>query len=153
MTEHLNAHHVVILAALRDAAFLRREPKTLTPTGHEQWFSLRQLRDEDRLAGLPLGVLDPPARTLRKRGLTTGRTIHGTVLYALTDEGLALLTSLEERAGITGLTAADREVEQARFDIQVAKRREAAALGRVRAVNVRRPTYAEIADLSEEACQ
>lgn len=153
MTEHLNAHHVAVLTALRDATALRREPKTLTPDGHERWFSLRQLQNEDRLIGA-LAMFDPPARTLYKRNLAARRTIQGTVLYALTEQGAALLAGLEERAGITALVAADLETAQARTDIRLAKRREAAALakaGEIVRSGVRRPTAAELAGLSEGA--
>jgi hypothetical protein len=152
MTGHLNEHHIILLTALRDATALRREPKTLTPDGHEHWFSLRQLRDEGRLGGFPTGALDPPARTLYKRQLAARKTLHGTVLYAVTDQGITLLAELEERAGITETAALDREIEQARLDIELARARWARATAR-KNILPRRPSPARLAELSEEVYQ
>jgi hypothetical protein len=153
MTEHLNQYHVAVLTALRNAAALRREPKILTPDGREQWFSLRELSEEGQLAGLPVGVLEPAARTLRKRGLIAGRTLSGILRYAVDEPGSMVLAALEERAGITGLVAADLAVAQARMDARLARRREAAALAKRSGLALRHPSYAEIAAFSEEVYQ
>lgn len=127
----INQYQYIVLAALRDAAALRREPKTLTPDGHENWFTLERLAAEGRLYGLPAGVFDAAVRSLRRRNLIVGRTLHTRVNMSITSHGFVLLLRVEAAAGITALLAADREVDQAREDVRQAKRREAASLARM----------------------
>jgi hypothetical protein len=142
----INQYQYIVLAALRDAAMIRREPKTLTPDGHESWFTLERLASEDRLYGLPAGVFEVAVRSLRRRNLVVGRTLHTRVNMSVTRDGLDLVFAVEAAAGVTALLAADREVNQARENTRQAKRREAAALERVTGLagHIIRLTPAEI---------
>jgi hypothetical protein len=113
-----------VMVALRDAAALRREPKTLTPDGHEQWFRLSELVQEGRLPhdddGFASPALCAAARSLRKQGLVAGRVQHTVTWYSLTGGGGALLSRLEAEAGVTELVAAELALEQSEADMNAA---------------------------------
>lgn len=103
-----------VLTALRAAEALRREPKTLTPDGHEKWRTLEELEEEGRLVVTPRA--SAAARTLRKQGLVAGRTQFTVTRYSLTGGGGALLARLEKEAGASDLAAAEMALEQAEKD-------------------------------------
>lgn len=119
-----------IMIALRDASALRREPRPLTPDGHEKWFTLTQMISEGRLIG-PDGFTPPglsaAARSLRRLGLVAGRVQHTVTWWSLTGGGGAMLARMEADAGVTGLVAAELALEQAQADIEAATDRYQAA--------------------------
>jgi hypothetical protein len=135
---NITPDHLRILVALSDASALRREPKPLTPDGHERWFSLVDLAQEGRLPsenGFTSDGLCAAARSLRKHTpYVAGRTLHTVVYYSLTAEGRVFLSALEDEAGVSGLVAAEQELEQAEHDMrQVTDRYHAARAAHIAA--------------------
>jgi hypothetical protein len=114
-----------ILHALRGAHALRREPTTGCPSGHQRLHTLGALDLEGRLDIGP--ATSAAARGLRQKGLIIGRTLHTVTRYTLSEEGLALLTELEEKAGATELVAAELAFEQAQYDWEQATERRVMA--------------------------
>jgi hypothetical protein len=116
-----------LLAALRAASALKRVPRTLTPTGHEQWFTLSQLASEKRLP-VPaqttewLALYEREARHLERAGLIKHRTIYGRTRYMLTSEGATELLRLDTASGVSELVSAAMDYAQARYDVTVAER-------------------------------
>lgn len=118
---NITPDHLKILVALRDASALRREPKEITPDGHERWFTLVELTQEGRLADPTPPAMSRAARSLRKSTpYVAGQTLHTVVYYTITDEGVALLAGLERAAGVTVLVAAELALEQAEKDMHAA---------------------------------
>jgi len=134
---NLSADHIRVLGALRAAAVLRREPKTLTPDGHEHWWALAELRDDGRfdsaVTDAALARLSSVARGLRKSGLVAGRTTFTVTRYAITGEGLLALASWEAEHGLSEVAAAERDIDQAHEDERQARVRARAAEGRLAA--------------------
>lgn len=117
---------VRLLAALRAASALRREPGTLTPTGHERWFSLPGLAAE-RLPFGRLAVFDAEARRLERRGLVKHRTLSTRAYWTLTSEGATELLRMDTRAGVSEIVSCAMDLAQARYDKALAERNLRAA--------------------------
>jgi hypothetical protein len=121
---------VRLLAALRAASALVRIPRTLTPTGHEQWFTLEQLAAEKRLPVLTaewLAVYEREARHLERAGLIKHRTQFARTRYMLTGEGAIELLRLDAAGGVTEMVSAAMDFAQARYNAAVAERDLSAA--------------------------
>jgi hypothetical protein len=128
----------LVLAALRSASVLRREPKTLTPDGHEHWWSLTELADQGYLDLRPqqverLGELSRAARGLCKKHLAASRTQMTVTRFRLTGEGYLAVAEVEAAAGIAGVVSAALDLAQATEDARQAARRELAAFDRLAA--------------------
>jgi hypothetical protein len=126
----------LVLAALRSASVLRREPKTLTPDGHEHWWSLLELADQGYLGAatdMDLAALSSTARGLYKKHLVAMRTQMTVTRFCLTGEGYLAVTAVEAAAGISGVVNASLEMDQAIEDSAQARRREQAARTRLEA--------------------
>lgn len=145
----INENHYRVLAALRAATVLRREPGTLTPDGHHRMHSLEEL------ATAGLLILDAhvhaAAEGLRKNGLVTRRTYFSKSYYAITSEALLLIARLEAAVGLADIVSAELDIAQAREDAYQAEQREKGALMRLEAAYLRmfetrdmRPSAAEI---------
>jgi hypothetical protein len=116
---------VRLLAALRAASALVRIPRTLTPTGHEQWFTLDQLAAEKRLwlrDDAERAVYEREARHLERAGLVKHRTQFSRTRYMLTGEGAVELLRLDAAAGVTEMVSAAMDFAQARYSVAVAER-------------------------------
>lgn len=119
---------VRLLAALRAASALKRVPRTLTPTGHEKWFTLTQLAAEKRLPpGAELAVYEREARHLERAELIKHRTLSGRTYWMLTSHGAIELVRLDQAAGVSELVCAAMDYAQARYDVTVAERDLSAA--------------------------
>ena len=131
-TATMTEEGVRLLAALRAASALVRIPRTLTPTGHEQWFTLAQLAAEKRLP-VPaqttewLALYEREARHLERAGLIKHRTIYGRTRYMLTGEGAIELLRLDAAGGVTEMVSAAMDYSQARYNAAVAERDLSAA--------------------------
>jgi hypothetical protein len=127
--EALDQNSVRVLAALRDAAALEREPTAASPDGRQQWFTITELAEEGRLLDgitedrAELAALDRAGRRLAKKGLVAKRTIFTVTRYMVTGEGVVLLLGLEAAAGLSGLVSAQLGLEQALADRAAAERR------------------------------
>jgi hypothetical protein len=130
-----------VLAALRGATVLRREPKPLTPDGTERWWSLDELALEDRLGtGAITGLLPEALRAakwLRARELVRRRRQFAVTRYSLTLAGIRALTAHEEAHGLTEIAAAELELRQAREDHWQAWKRIDAAQARLSELQLR----------------
>jgi hypothetical protein len=128
---NLTEHHVAILTALRGASVLRREPKTLTPDGHEHWWTMLELADEARfdfaVHDATLARLSSAARGLYKHHLVAVRTIQAVTRWSITGDGLLALAEYEAAAGLSDEAAAKMDVDQAQEDIRQARARLRAA--------------------------
>jgi hypothetical protein len=116
---------VRLLAALRAASALVRIPRTLTPTGHEQWFTLERLADEKRLPEMDdaaLALYEREARHLERAGLIKHRTQFARTRYMLTGEGAVELLRLDAAVGVTEMVSAAMDFAQARYNMAVAER-------------------------------
>lgn len=122
---NLTENHVRVLAALRGASVLKREPKTLTPEGYEHWWSLSELATEGRLEVTP--DLCSAARGLYKNKLVAIRTIATVTRYKLTHNGYLALAQHEAAEETAGIAAAVMELEQAQEDARQAQARLLAA--------------------------
>jgi hypothetical protein len=131
MTTTMTEEGVRLLAALRAASALRREPGTLTPTGHRQWFSLAELATEKRLpvdrAGQWLAAYECEARHLERTGLIKHRTQFTVTRYTLTSEGALELLRLDRAAGVSEIISCAMDLAQARYDVALAARNLQAA--------------------------
>jgi hypothetical protein len=123
----LNSHQIRVLTALRGASVLTREPGTLTPDGHQRWFSIRNLTDEGRLteAGDPYAA--EAAEQLRRGGLAARKTYYSHPYYSVTEAGLLALAAYEAEIGMSEIAACQLAVEQTRYDIARASRENTAA--------------------------
>ena len=128
---NLSADHIRILSALRAATVLRREPGTLTPDGHEHWWTLIELIQEGRLADPAPPTMSRAARGLRKHGLVASRTTFTVTRYSITGEGLLALAERESAAGLSDVVAAEMDLDQAYEDERQARARARAAEGRL----------------------
>ena len=116
---------VRLLSALRAASALKREPGTLTPTGHRQWFSLAELATEKRLrmdGGVACAVYEREARHLERTGLIKHRTQFTVTRYTLTSEGALELLRLDRAAGVSEIISCAMDLAQARYDVALAAR-------------------------------
>jgi hypothetical protein len=118
-----------VLAALRGAAALRREPGTLTPDGHHHWHSPAELADEGRLppdpdsyTGLCPAVL-AAFKALRRAGLVAARTQYTVTRFRLEPDGFAALRAYEDARGLTEIARAELDLRQAHEDRWQAWRR------------------------------
>lgn len=118
---------VRLLAALRAASALKREPGVLTPTGHRQWFSLAELAAEGRLNGDP-AVFVAHARRLERQGLVKHRTQFTVTRYMLTSDGAIELLRLDSAVGVSEIVSCAMDLAQARHDMALAERNFRAAL-------------------------
>jgi hypothetical protein len=118
---NLNEDHLRVLTALRGATVLRREPKTLTPDGHEHWWTLTELIQQGRLTGTLASEMSRAVRALRKADLVAGRTQFGTTRYAITPEGLLALAAADAAVGRSEEASAEMELDQAREDVRQAR--------------------------------
>jgi hypothetical protein len=118
-----------VLAALRGATVLQREPGTLTPDGHEHWHSLLELAAEGRLVA-DLAALSA-ARGLYKRHLAAMRTQQGKTRFCLTEEGFLALAGFEAGHGLTEEAAAQADLDQAQENEHRARAALAAAMAEV----------------------
>jgi hypothetical protein len=134
---NLNEDHLRVLTALRGATVLRREPKTLTPDGHEKWWSLMELIHEGRLTNPNPPAMPRAARALRKNRLVSGRTQYGTTRYAITPDGLLALASYEAGHGLAEAASALLDLDQAREDEARARDAWQAAQARTREAEMR----------------
>lgn len=114
----ISARHYAVLDGLRNQAAITREPKPLTPDGHEKWFSLDELDQADDLSGYLVASVEPAAHTLRKLGLVAARTQQSRTRYSITEAGLAELARIERDAGITEGVAANIAYAQAVYDVK-----------------------------------
>lgn len=119
----INEHHYRVLAALRAATVLKREPGTLTPDGHHRMHSLADLMTAGLLFDQDAHA-HAAAEGLRKNGLVTRRTYFSKPYYAITSEALVLLAGLEAHAGMSDVIAAELDMAQAQEDIRQARKRE-----------------------------
>jgi len=126
---NLSDYHISLLAALRGASVLTREPGPATPDGHERWFSLAQLQVEGRIneGGAMGGIMEITATQLWRARLVTRKTMHTVPYYSVTAEGLLALAAHEAGEGLSEIAACQMEVEQARYDVQAATRRSTRA--------------------------
>ena len=143
---NLNEHHYRVLAALRAATVLRREPGPVTPDGYERFHLL------ESLATAGLLTLDAHAEAaaegLRKNRLVVRRVIHTRRYFMITSDALVLLARLEAAAGMSDVISAELDMAQAREDAYQAREREKDALRRLAEASLRlggvRPSAAEI---------
>jgi hypothetical protein len=129
-TATMTEEGVRLLAALRAASALVRIPRTLTPTGHEQWFTLDQLAAEKRLwlrDDAERAVYEREARHLERAGLIKHRTLSTRVYWMLTGEGATELLRLDTAGGVSELVSAAMDYAQARYNTAVAERDLSAA--------------------------
>jgi hypothetical protein len=126
---NLTGLHVAVLTALRGATVLQREPKTLTPDGHEHWWTLAELADEARFEDWAYRqtALSSATRGLYKHHLVAVRTIQTVTRWSITGEGLLALAEYEAAAGLSDVVAAEMDVDQAQEDIRQARTRLRAA--------------------------
>lgn len=127
-TTTMTEEGVRLLAALRAASALQREPGTLTPTGHRQWFSLAELAAEHRLDGSMAEAYAAEARRLERRGLVKHRTQFTVIRYMLTSDGAIELLRLDSAAGAGEIVSCAMDLAQARHDMALAERNLRAAL-------------------------
>jgi hypothetical protein len=121
---NLTENHVRVLTALRGASLLRREPKVLTPDGHEHWWTLSELAGEGRLddhGAYGPAELSSAARGLYKRHLVARRTIATVTRWAVTGDGLLALASYEAERGLSEVSAAQMDLDQACEDERQAR--------------------------------
>lgn len=118
---NLTENHVRVLAALRGASVLKREPGTLTPDGYEHWWSLPELAQQGRLEVTP--ELCSAARGLYKNKLLAVRTVQTVTRYALTHNGYLALAQHEAGEGTADMAAAVMELDQAEEDARRAQER------------------------------
>lgn len=127
--ETLSESAIVVLVGLRDATAQRHEPTAANPGGHHTMFTITDLVSLGLMMGGETGnlrgiaELDKTARGLCKRHLASRRTLHTRSYYGLTDEGLALVTRIEEEADVTGLVDAEHACDEAAAELAAAKRR------------------------------
>jgi len=115
---------LAVLAALRAASVLTREPGTLTPDGHRKFFTIAELEEEGRLDGIAdTAGLSRAARGLYKHGYVVVRTQFTVTRWAVTPEGLLALAEIEARAGVSEAVALQLEWQQALYDLGRAQRR------------------------------
>jgi hypothetical protein len=136
--EALSEDAIVVLAALRDASTIRREPTAANPDGYQRFFTITDLVSDGLVLGgegynlRGIAGLDKTARGLCKKGLVLKRTLHTRAYYALSDAGIALLARIEKEAGVTDLVAAEIAVRRANADVTDAQRRHREALEALR---------------------
>jgi DNA-binding MarR family transcriptional regulator len=136
--ETLSEDAIVVLAALRDASTIRREPTAAHPSGYQRFFTVTNLVSDGLLFGGDLrnmrgiAALDKTARGLYKKGLVHAQTLHTRRYYALTDAGEALLARIEKEAGVDGLVAAEIEHRKARAEAEAAQARARDAMEALR---------------------
>jgi hypothetical protein len=129
-TMTMTGEGVRLLAALRAASALVRVPRTLTPTGHERWFTLHDLADEKRLPVLSADLVTAYERELRRlerAGLVKHRTQFTVTRWTLTSEGATELLRLDHAAGVSEIVSCAMDLAQARHDMALAERRLQAA--------------------------
>lgn len=132
---NLTESHVRVLAALRGASVLKREPGTLTPDGYEHWWSLPELAQQGRLEVTP--ELCSAARGLYKNKLVAVRTIQGVTRYSLTHNGYLALAGREAAEGTADVAAAVMMLDQAREDASLALERVVAAEAELLALSLK----------------
>jgi hypothetical protein len=131
-----------VLAALRAASVLRREPGPLTPDGYEHWFTLGQLAEHHRLDVAGAGGLAPlssAVRGLYKKHLVAMRTQFTVTRFRITEAGALALAEAEAKAGVADLAAAELDLAQAEEDIRQAQKRREQALARLRELPAGKP--------------
>ena len=121
MSMTITEEGIRLLAALRAASALKREPGVLTPTGHRQWFTLDELGCEGRLNGDP-AVFDAHARRLERRGLVKHRTQFTVTRWMLTSDGAVELLRLDQAAGVAEIVSCAMDMAQAKYDMALAQR-------------------------------
>ena len=130
MTAKVTTTGLAVLAALRAATVLTREPGTLTPDGHRQFFTFDELEAEGRLDGIEdTAGLSRAARGLYKHRYVAVRTHFTVTRWAITPEGLLALAEIEAEAGVSEAVALQLEYQQALYDYERAQQRAHEAFG------------------------
>jgi hypothetical protein len=136
--ETLSESAIIVMAGLRDASTIHREPTAANPSGYHTFFTITDLVSDGLMLGGEVGNLhriadlDKTGRGLYKKGLVHKRTLYGRAYYALTDTGIALLTRIEKEAGVDGLVAAEIAHRKAAADAEEAQLRAREAMEELR---------------------
>lgn len=122
MSTKLTAGQLRVLTALRNASDIKRKPRKLAPDGRTHWWSLPELVEDGWISDeANLAKLRGAATTLYKHHFVGQVTLYTVLRYRITEVGRILLASLEERAGVTDVVAAQVALAQARYDLEAAK--------------------------------
>lgn len=124
---NLTPEQYQLLKALRGASLLRRDPGPANPDGRRQLWSLIELIQDGRVTDPAPPALSRTARGLYKQHRLAVKTIQGRVRYAITEAGLLALAIYEAFEGLSGVAAAELDLEQAREDVAQATRRSTKA--------------------------